>query len=189
MSSFLALVKYLRRTGVILHLNLNTVFPVILGTMVVTPLPLHPGPRASSSQLPVLHSVVCRDPQGISFQFNLRKTFHANLGSWSSGSGSRRCQGLEVLLSSTDDCLSEFLNNLGAAIAGEPSTTCRFFPGQISWKAYLLNEFSYQTIHHTLHTHFQEWSPSLLLWLTRFFRILLLREFTSYHLLSQPTQH
>lgn len=112
MSSFLALMKYLRRTGVILHLNLNTVFPVILGTMVVTLCPLHPGPRASSSQLPVLHSVVCRDPQGISFQFNLRKTFHANLGSWSSGSGSRRCQGLEVLLSSTDDCLSEFLNNL-----------------------------------------------------------------------------
>ena len=50
----------------ILHLNLNPVFPFILGTMVVTPLPLHPGPRASSSQLPVLHRVVCRDPQGIS---------------------------------------------------------------------------------------------------------------------------
>lgn len=159
MSSFLALVKYLRRTGVILHLNLNPVFPVISGTMVVTPLPLHPGPRASSSQLPVLHSVVCRDPQGISFQFNLRKTFHANLGSWSSGSGSRRCQGLEVLPRSTDDCLSEFLNNLRAAIAGEPSTSCRFFPGQISWKAYLLNEFSYQTIHHTLRYTFSRVKP------------------------------
>ena len=100
MSSLLALVKYLRRTGVILHLNLNPVFPVILGTMVVTPVPLHPGLRASSSQLPGLHRVVCRDPPGHLFPVQPQEDISCQSG---------LLVFKEVLPSSTDDGLSEFL--------------------------------------------------------------------------------
>lgn len=157
-------------------------FPVILGTMVVTPLPVS---RPQSQLLPAPSAAQCslqRSP-GHLFPVQPQEDISCQPGLLEFRKWLSECQGLEVLLSKHRWLCPRFLNNL-ERVTGR-ATTCRF-PWPDKLKAYLLNEFSYQTIHHTLHTHFQEWSPSLLLWLTRFFRILLLREFTSYHLLSQP---